>query len=130
MKDKDRENIFENYLSVGMQQMDEAGVDPSKPAGPNLGYTTAEAGAEMTLTQLANQIEADPSFFATGLAMLKKVHPSLSDLTPEATVALLHALSEVLGSSQVQNRQRSKWDTMRAHGVEGSTEGLPPEQLP
>ena len=137
MKDNDSEKIFENYIVGGMtMQMDEAGVLPGESgqdvAGPSLGYAAAERGAEMTLDQLADQIEADPSFFATGLAMLKKVHPSLSDLTPEATVPLLRALSDVLGSTAVQSRQRSKWDqsTLRPHGVEGPTDELPPEQQP
>ena len=141
MKDNDSEKIFENYIVGGMtMQMDEAGVLPGESgqdvAGPSLGYAAAERGAEMTLNQLADQIERDPNFFTTGLAMLKEI-PQLSDLTPEAAVKMLRALSNVLGSTAVQSRQRAKWETnrgteatLRAHGVEGSTKELPPEQQP
>ena len=122
MKDNDLEKIYENYLSVGMQQMDEAGVLPGEagqdvsgqaaavPAVKGPSVAVAQAGADKMLINLANMVEADPQTWSTQLAALKQTHTAFSDLTPDAFIALMRGLAEQLGSSTVAGRVRQKYD--------------------
>ena len=115
MKDNDLEKIYENYLSVGMQQMDEAGVLPGEagqdklgPKGPSV--QVAQAGADKMLINLANMVEADPQTWNTQLTVLKQTHTAFSDLTADAFIALMRGLAEQLGTSAVTGRVRQKYD--------------------
>ena len=125
MKDNDLEKIYENYLSVGMQQMDEAipqagtpvagqnaatnpDVNPATKKGPSV--QVAQAGADKMLINLANMVEADPGTWNTQLQVLKQTDTAFSDLTADAFIALMRGLAEQLGTSAVTGRVRQKYD--------------------
>jgi hypothetical protein len=137
MKDNDLEKIYENYLSVGMQQMneDEAGVLPgeagqdvagqaaARPAVKGPSVQVAQAGADKMLINLANMVEADPQTWNTQLTALKGTHTAFSDLTPDAFIALMRGLAKQLGTSAVTGRVRQKYDAAATTAPE--QDGLP-----
>jgi hypothetical protein len=106
MKDNDQVKIYENYLAVGMQQMNEEEDAPVSSVGASMGLR----GLIESLEKLGNDMQGNVGFYQDLIDTLKPTSPAFADLTVKAMGVMLGAFAlKLQEEKELQDRFTAMW---------------------